>query len=101
MFDLIIRNGIVVDGTGAERRVADVAVKYGFEKEGLYRAEATVNGKKTVTLESREPSFDLQQDGLGQAQTKLEIRTSRGGKSSPALTVLIHGGKIAGIAHED
>ena len=29
MFDLIIRNGIVVDGTGAERRVADVAVKSG------------------------------------------------------------------------
>lgn len=30
MFDLIIRNGIVVDGTGAERRVADVAVKTGL-----------------------------------------------------------------------
>ncbi len=29
MFDLIIRNGTVVDGTGAERRVADVAVKNG------------------------------------------------------------------------
>ncbi len=29
MFDLIIRNGVVVDGTGAGRRVADVAVKSG------------------------------------------------------------------------
>src|SRR6185295_9392083 len=29
MFDIIIRNGIVVDGTGAERRVADIAVKNG------------------------------------------------------------------------
>jgi N-acyl-D-amino-acid deacylase len=30
MFDLIFRNGTVVDGTGAERRVADVAVKNGL-----------------------------------------------------------------------
>ena len=29
MFDLIIRNGTVVDGTGADRRTADVAVKNG------------------------------------------------------------------------
>jgi len=30
VYDLIIRNGTVVDGTGAERRVADVAVKNGL-----------------------------------------------------------------------
>ena len=29
MFDLIIRNGTVVDGTGADRRIADVAVRHG------------------------------------------------------------------------
>jgi N-acyl-D-amino-acid deacylase len=29
MFDLIIRNGTVVDGTGADRRTADVAIKNG------------------------------------------------------------------------
>jgi N-acyl-D-aspartate/D-glutamate deacylase len=30
VYDLIIRNGTVVDGTGAERRIADVAVKNGL-----------------------------------------------------------------------
>ncbi|MEZ5256343.1 MAG: hypothetical protein R2705_05490 [Ilumatobacteraceae bacterium] len=29
MFDLIIRNGIIVDGTGADRFVADVAITDG------------------------------------------------------------------------
>ncbi len=29
MFDLVIRNGIVIDGSGAQRRVADVAVQGG------------------------------------------------------------------------
>jgi len=29
MFDLVIRNGIVIDGSGAPRRIADVAVKNG------------------------------------------------------------------------
>ena len=29
MFDLVIRNGTVIDGSGAPRRVADVAVQDG------------------------------------------------------------------------
>ncbi len=29
MYDLIIRNGIIVDGTGAERYVGDVAIAGG------------------------------------------------------------------------
>ena len=29
MFDLVIRNGTVIDGSGAERRIADVAVQEG------------------------------------------------------------------------
>ncbi len=29
MFDLVIRNGIVIDGSGAERRISDVAVQEG------------------------------------------------------------------------
>ena len=29
MYDLIIRNGTVIDGTGADRKVADIAISGG------------------------------------------------------------------------
>ena len=29
MYDLIIRNGTVIDGTGADRKVADIAISKG------------------------------------------------------------------------
>ena len=29
MYDLLIRNGVVVDGTGADRRVVDIAIADG------------------------------------------------------------------------
>ena len=50
MYDLIIRNGTVIDGTGADRKVADIAISEGqIMKVGevLERAnnEIDANGK--------------------------------------------------------
>ena len=53
MYDLIIRNGTVIDGTGADRKVADIAIANGrIMKVGevLERAENEVDAKgKLVT----------------------------------------------------
>ena len=53
MYDLIIRNGTVIDGTGADRKVADIAIANGrIMKVGevLEHAENEIDAKgKLVT----------------------------------------------------
>lgn len=46
-FDLIIRNGKVIDGTGAEAILADVAIK-----DGLIAAVGTVDGSSTQEIDA-------------------------------------------------
>ncbi len=48
MYDLIIRNGTVVDGTGAARRTADVAVKNGL----VANVAARIEGKATREIDA-------------------------------------------------
>lgn len=47
MYDLIIRNGLVVDGTGAPGRVADVAIT-----EGRIAAIGTIDGPATEEIDA-------------------------------------------------
>ena len=53
MYDLIIRNGTVIDGTGADRKVADIAIANGrIVKVGevLERSDSEIDAKgKLVT----------------------------------------------------
>ena len=46
-YDLVIRNGTIVDGTGAPRFTGDVAVK-----DGLIAAVGTVHGSGTEELDA-------------------------------------------------
>src|SRR5262245_18529879 len=49
MFDLIIRNGTVVDGTGAKARVADIAIKDGL----IAKVEAKVDGQAKREIDAK------------------------------------------------
>ncbi len=48
MFDLIVRNGLIVDGTGAEPYVGDVAIRDGV----LVQVGGTVEGEATETIDA-------------------------------------------------
>ena len=95
------------DISGSKLVFEDLSVKHGFEKENtaLYRAQVFAregkNFKKITQLESREPSFNLEQGWLSK-EIRLDIRTVRNdAKPSPVMRVTLNGGKMAGIAHED
>jgi len=49
MFDLLIKNGIVVDGSGEKPHISDIAVKEGTIKQ----IEKSINGKATTIVEAK------------------------------------------------
>ena len=75
-YDLIIRNGTIVDGTGAPRFTGDVAVK-----DGLIAAVGTVHGSAAREIDAAGlVTVDLDARPAASGQS----RASRCGRRSPA-----------------
>ena len=86
-FDVVIRNGLVVDGTGAEPRRADVAIK-----DGLIAAVGEVKGKGAEEIDANgllvTPGFvDLHTHYDGQAIWSKRLNPS----SSHGVTTILMG----------
>ena len=93
MFDLVIRNGIVIDGSGAERRISDVAVQ-----EGRIAAVGPVAGVRAIdpcTFERAVPviafhgtadTFVPYEGGLGESVSNLPSPDGSGKPIGSSIT---------------
>jgi len=95
MYDMVIRNGTVVDGTGADRRSADVAVKDGL----IVEVAPVIDGDAATTIDAEDrivtPGFvDIHTHYDGQAtwDSLLEPTSGHG------VTTLVMGNCGVGFA---